>query len=367
MTAICTIVSANYINYAEVLAESLRDYHPEIIFYVLVVDAENVSTQEENGFTAITCEQIGVSNLTRRRFKYNVTEFCTSVKATFIKHLILQGNDKVIYLDPDILVTRRMVGLMDELRDHDILLTPHLDCPTPEDGKGPDYISMMLTGAYNLGFIALRKSDNSSAFLNWWERQLEVRCCDEQDVGLFTDQKFLDIAVTIFRGFKILKNPGYNVAPWNIYSRRLSKNESEWFCNGMPLYFYHFSNYGTRLPYQIASYVSRDDLNSRPDLKLIYDLYAQKLRNHKVKQLGYRFDFFYDGTRISQSIRKYYRSNIDIFWNTPEPFDSILLRVIQEKHEYGYVMATLIILKSIPKALFKFTEKVRLFVKRKSN
>ena len=367
MTAFCTIISGNYRNYAKVLADSIRDHHPEVPVYVLVVDEYKSRSPRRAGFISITCEQIGVSNLTRRRFKYNVTEFCTSVKAIFIKYLISGGHDKVIYLDPDILVTGRLDGVLDELNNHDILLTPHLDCPTPEDGKGPDYISMMLTGAYNLGFIALRKGDNSSALLNWWERQLEERCCDEQDKGLFTDQKFLDIAVTMFRGFKILEHAGYNVAPWNIYSRTLSQNDSGWLCNGGPLYFYHFSNYGSRLPNQIANYVTRDDLNTRPDLKSLYDIYGQKLGSHTVEGLGYRYDSFYDGAKISQFIRKYYRSNVDVFWSTPEPFDSILLRVIQENYENGYIMSGVILIKSIPKATVKFANKVRMLIKRKLN
>jgi hypothetical protein len=87
------------------------------------------------------------------------------------------------------------------LENNAVLLTPHLDSPTPEDGKGPHFISMLLTGIYNLGFIALKKTPNAEAFLNWWETQLETLSVDEQQRGLFTDQKLVDIAPSIFSGF----------------------------------------------------------------------------------------------------------------------------------------------------------------------
>jgi hypothetical protein len=201
MLTFCTIIAGNYIPQATVLVDSLREFHPESNIYILFADLDVRSLPREETYQSVSYEQISIKDNLRRSFKYNVTEYCTSLKATFLKFLFQNGNDRVVYHDPDILVTNSLDKLDQYLENNDVLLTPHLDSPTPEDGKGPHFISMLLTGIYNLGFIALKKTPNAEAFLNWWETQLETLSVDEQQRGLFTDQKLVDIAPSIFSGF----------------------------------------------------------------------------------------------------------------------------------------------------------------------
>ena len=343
MTAFCSIIAQNYYAHALVLIQSVLRHHPEAKFYLLSVDgAGELMKYQSSQITIIDCSALSIHDLNQRRFKYNLTEFCTSVKAGLIKHLLKIGFELVVYLDPDILVTNRLEEIFSCLSDNDIILTPHLDAPMPSDGKGPNYISMMLTGVYNLGFIAVKNSNNAINFLNWWDEQLEYRCLDEQDKGLFTDQKFLDIAPCIFDGFYILKNTGYNVGPWNIHSRSLRHESGNWFCNDKPLFFYHFSNYSTKKANQIAAYVNRDNLDSRKDLKEIYDLYSSLLRKYTNSgnlSPNYKYNYFSSGIKITQSVRNYYRNGDTTYRRNPLPFDSLWLEIKRIQLEFGIVVA----------------------------
>lgn len=369
MLSFCTIIAGNYIPQAMVLVDSLREFHPESNIYILFADLDVRSLPREKIYQSVSYEQISIKDNLRRSFKYNVTEYCTSLKATFLKFLFQNGNDRVVYLDPDILVTNSLDKLNQYFENNDVLLTPHLDSPTPEDGKGPHFISMLLTGIYNLGFIALKKTPNADAFLNWWEFQLETLSVDEQQRGLFTDQKLVDIAPSIFSGFYILKDTGYNAAPWNIHSRFLSCKNGVWLCNESPLYFFHFSNYRSKLPNQIAAYVTRDDLLSRPDLHSLYIIYTEK--NQAYKHLGqkidYRFNYYSDMSKISNATRLFYREKSDVYWNIPNPFESIYLQIQQRKLEDGVLVALFYAIYRMPDIAKKFFKMATLFIKRKLN
>jgi hypothetical protein len=367
MTVFCSIIAQNYYAHALVLIQSVLHHHPEAKFYLLSVDGvgELVKYQSSQ-VTIIDCSDLSIHDLPQRRFKYNLTEFCTSVKAELIKHLLNLGFELVLYLDPDILVTRRLDEIFLNISNYDVFLTPHLDSPTPNDGMGPNYISMMLTGVYNLGFISVKKSPNAWDFLNWWDEQLEYRCLDEQDKGLFTDQKFLDIAPTIFGGFHIIRDTGYNVGPWNIHSRILRFENGNWFCNNKPLFFYHFSSYSNKKSNQIAPYVNRDDLDSRKDLKEIYDLYGFLLlrySNNNNLFLKYKYNYFSSGIMITQSVRKYYRNGDTTYRRNPLPFDSLSLEIRRIQLEFGIIVAlfyTLLKLNTVIVRVYKYIKDSKL-------
>ena len=69
-------------------------------------------------------------------------------------------------------------------------------------------------------------------------------CHNQIDCGLFTDQRWVDLAPAFFEGLKILRDPGYNVATWNLTHRTVAGSlESGLTVNGRPLCFFHFSGF----------------------------------------------------------------------------------------------------------------------------
>lgn len=346
MTAFCTVIARNYFAQALTLIESVRKCGHLEPFFLLVIDCDvtNIESHDNSDYNIIICDHLNIEKLLKRRFKYNITEFSTSVKPKLISNIFARGFSKVIYLDPDIYVFKHLIDITHRLDSCDVLLTPHMDSPPPADWRGVDHFSMMLTGIYNLGFLAIKNTHNSLQILDWWDAQLENKCVDEQDKGIFTDQKYFDVATTLFSGISVLKEPGYNSAPWNLHSRFIRKVNNHWLCNTDPLYFYHFSNYKLSRSELLAGYMSGMHLNKMPNIKLLYDEYRSSLLKNNYSfysKQPYKYNNFKCGVKIDNITRKIYRDKKYLYETIADPFDSLYLAAMQEKIMNGTLKSIL--------------------------
>ena len=98
-----TIVAKNYIGLAQILEHSIKQYYKDVDFYVIVADEfEERRDYPDNAIEAKKCLDIPEDLWVNMSFKYDLTEFCTSIKPASILYF-LEKYEKVIYLDPDIL------------------------------------------------------------------------------------------------------------------------------------------------------------------------------------------------------------------------------------------------------------------------
>ena len=324
---VCTIAAKNYISFARTLFLSLQKQHPDIRCYVLIIDDwKDFLKPADEPFEILSLSNISVPNVIEMAFKYNVTEFSTAVKPFLLEHLFVQkGFEKLLYLDPDILVTGSLDKLFNALDEHDFLITPHLDTDYPEDGLTPDDRHILISGVFNLGFLGIRKSQTSESFLKWWQQKLKTKCIIDHAVGYFVDQRFIDLAITLFPNFYIERDTGYNVAYWNLHSRYLSFEQNTWKCNGGPLYFFHFSSYKLEQPDLISCHASRFSLENRPDLKSLFNKYRRRLMENgymETYQWPYSFGTFADGTKITYEMRSHYRTAVAKGIQVSDPFQS---------------------------------------------
>lgn len=329
--AMCTIIAKNYLAFARTLAQSFLSFNPNHKCYVLVVDEfEGFIEPADECFELITLAELGIPNLHDFCFKYDVTELCTAVKPTLLKYLLREkGVDKILYIDPDILVTNSLDGLYGRLDAYDIILTPHLDTDYPEDDLKPDETNIMSSGMFNLGFIGVGGDERVMPFLDWWEKKLYDRCIADPNNVYFVDQKFVDFVPSLFDRYFIEKDTGYNVAYWNLHSRRLSREGDSWQCNDGPLYFFHFSGYSPARPDVISKYLTRFRLKDRTDLQPLFALYTKLLFENgyeQVKGWPYTFNFFKTGESIPPEIRVSYRNSAAQGQAYGDPFESDALK-----------------------------------------
>ena len=102
----------------------------------------------------------------------------------------------------------------------------------------------MRHGVYNLGFLAVRTTGQGRRFIDWWADRLRQFCYDEVPNGLFTDQRWVDLAPAFFDDIAIVREPEFNVATWNLTHRRATGTAPyEILINDRPLVFYHFSGF----------------------------------------------------------------------------------------------------------------------------
>src|SRR5262249_46547918 len=159
------------------------------------------------------------------------------------------GEKEVLYIDPDILVMRPLEELRAPLASASIVLTPATLRPMPRDGKRPFDQDLLVAGAYNLGFIGVRRSDQAQEVVRWWETHLrEGGAVVDMPKGLMTDQKWVDLVPSLYSETVILRDDTYNVAWWNLHHRELTRRGQQFLVNGRPLAFFHFSGFDPAKP-----------------------------------------------------------------------------------------------------------------------
>lgn len=310
---ICTIVAKNYTAFSRSLCDSYLSVHPAGRCHVLFIDRIDgyINPSREN-FQVYQLDEIGIPDLKELCFKYNVTELATAVKPFFLRFLLGKREiTEIIYLDPDILVLDSLESLFDRFDTGDILLTPHLDTDYPDDGRFPDDSHIMKSGVFNLGFIGVRKSGNVKRFLDWWAEKMRDKCVIDHGKGYFVDQRFIDLAITLFDNIHVEKGTGYNVAYWNLHSRLVEHREDRWLCNGKPLYFFHFSNYKPEAPSTLSAFQNRVPLANHPDLADLFTRYNARLLRHgyeECRSWPYTHGTYTDGGPITDEDRRIYRS-----------------------------------------------------------
>jgi hypothetical protein len=322
---ICTIIAKNYIAFARTLCSSFLKYHPEGRCHVLIIDDyRGYIDPAREEFEIVGLKDLGIADLEKFCFRYNVVELATACKPFLLEFLLAHGaGEKLLYLDPDILVTAPLDDLYWMLDGSDIIVTPHLDRDFPDDGLKPDDSVVMTHGVFNLGFIGVKKCENTLRFLGWWRGKLSSKCLIDYGRGYFVDQKFMDLAVTLFRNISIVADPGYNVSYWNLHSRKISSSGDEWRCNDARLYFYHFSSFRPENPDVMSTHQNRFVLAHMPELKRLYCDYARIVMENgysDMRSWPYAFNFFSNGEGINNPIRKVYRMDRRL-QGIPDPFD----------------------------------------------
>lgn len=314
--AICTIIAKNYLAFARTLAQSFLNLHPDYRCYVLIVDDfEGYVSPQDECFEIVRLTDLEIPNLPGFCFKYDVTELCTATKAYLLDYLIHEkGVAKLLYLDPDILVTGSLDELYEKLDADDIILTPHLDADYPDDDLLPNDGYILRAGQFNLGFIGINSSGNAQSFLNWWKPKLYQKCVVDLLNGYFVDQKFIDFVPLFFEHVLIEKDVGYNVAYWNLHSRQVRSEKGRWKCNDGPLYFFHFSGYqpeSDAISNYIPKSLARYGFSNRRELRKLFAQYQELLIANGYRQTSswpYTFGYFKSGEPISSDLRLHYRS-----------------------------------------------------------
>ena len=246
---IFTSITANYLPKAAALAHSVKRVHPEAVFHVVLCDempaCPSVTTErlrQHHQHHATADRQSAVVDLQapagralhgRRRgprSSTSPTAWAPSGSTTSI---------------PTSSCFRRLDGLERKLDRNSILLTPHLVEPeTDRQAILDNEICCLRHGVYNLGFLAVRTTGQGRRFIDWWADRLRQFCYDEVPNGLFTDQRWVDLAPAFFDDIAIVREPEYNVATWNLTHRRATGTAPyEIQINDRPLVFYHFSGF----------------------------------------------------------------------------------------------------------------------------
>lgn len=309
MSCFATIVSANYLAYASVLGQSLARHAPDAAFQVLIVDRRSPETDlavSRLGLTVRYAEELPFTDFETLAYQYDILELNTAVKPTFLKALLLEGYDKVVYLDPDIRLYSEPRPVLEALDTAAVVVTPHAQEPVL-DGKRPSDIDFLRNGTFNLGFIGVRAGGAAAEFLDWWESRCLSYGFNDPGFGTFVDQKWIDLAPCYFDFVGILRHPGCNLAYWNLHGRTLGDAPDGYVVNGVPLVFFHFSGVRHDAPTALSRHQTRHAVEPGSALARLLENYCNDLAatgHAALRTMPYGYGQLDDGTPISTTMRR---------------------------------------------------------------
>jgi len=325
MKVLCyTSFTFSYLNRARVLFQTLRRFHPDWELVALVTD------EAPEGFVfdlaaepfdrVVYAQDLGIPQFRGWLFKHDVVEVCTAVKGPFLHQACASGADAVIYLDPDTALFASLSPLEDWLAEHDILLTPHLIDPNDDRLAILDNdLSASRTGIFNLGFVAIRTTGEGARFAKWWNDRLLDFCYDDMPNGMFVDQRWCDHVPALFDKVKVIRDPGYNVASWNLSRRQVAVGKDGAITvNGAPLRFWHFTKLGP-----LGDAMTKRYAGDNYPVYEIWRWYKEQVAavtDPAIPSPYWAYDAFADGTKIAKPRRVLYRERGDLQAAFPDPF-----------------------------------------------
>jgi glycosyltransferase involved in cell wall biosynthesis/SAM-dependent methyltransferase len=313
---ICTIIAKNYLAQARVLSESFLRHHPDGDIAVLVIDdVDGYIDPADVPFELIGIDSIGLDQPEEMAAAYDVTEFSTAVKPWLLRTLLARTDcDAITFLDPDIWILDDLSEVERLTLEHGLVLNPHFTRPLPRDGLRPSDEDILIAGIYNLGFISLRGGTESETLLDWWSERLRRDCMIDPNHGHFVDQRWIDLAAGIWPDPYVLRDPGYNLAYWNLPSRELSSNGERYLVDGKPLRFFHFSGFDPLKPQELSCHQNRIDISSSKPLARICNAYVETVLAagyERTRSWPYGWDTLPGGLRLDRYSRRLYREALN--------------------------------------------------------
>jgi len=314
----------SYLNRARVLFSTLRRFHPDWELVAVIADqppAGFVVDLDREPFDRIAyASDLGIANFLAWMFKHDVVEVSTAVKGPFLLQACSSGTDAVIYLDPDTALFASLAPVEALLETYDILLTPHLLEPNESPIAIEDNdVATLRTGIYNLGFLAVRTSGEGARFARWWCDRLLTHCYDDVPHGLFVDQRWCDHVPALFDKVKVLRDPGYNVASWNLSRRKVAvEKDGRILVNGSLLRFWHFTKLG-----EVGDVMTRRYAAGNFPVYELWTWYKREVvaaTDPAIPQGWWAYGRYGDGRPIERIHRLLYRREAGLQAAIPDPY-----------------------------------------------
>lgn len=272
-------------------------------------DRSIIGCLDEHFTKAILASELGLGCFESLMFRYTVLEACMALKAQILLWAIQEFTDEheFLYLDSDTFAYSRFEELQFILPRTEILLTPHhVQDEYSLERTCDNMLRTLLCGIFNSGFVAVRRSSAAITFLSWWAEKLRHFCYKDESCGLYFEQRWLDAAIAFF-DITVLREPGYNVANWNVASRCLSFSPGYgYLVSGRPLRFFHYSMVDSgRDLYYLQKHLPRGH-----SVFQMRDEYVRRINTLDAaghSRIPWSYDFYSSGERIAPEVRRAYR------------------------------------------------------------
>ena len=307
--AYCTIATASYLSRVQVLERSIKKYNPTAEFHVLLCEWPHVCQKisAQTGHHFFSPADVGCKSWLQMAFYYDAMEYICSLKSFLMMKLLDTGYDAVIYFDADIEVFGSVADVERLLTSYDLIVTPHVCKPVPDDKKVPAMDAYVRSGQFNMGFMGIANRSESRELLKWWQDVCTEQCLFEHDHKFFADQFWATIFPSFIEKICILRDPAYNMAFWNLFQRKLELRDGKWYTDSGELKFFHFSGLDMDEPTKVSAHQNRVSAPVGSDLHALLVRYIESVRAQEWNAFNivpYSFARYADGEQISRDERR---------------------------------------------------------------
>jgi hypothetical protein len=306
-----TLTTVDFLPRALILRDSIKRCANKDL-HILLVDHPNNASEisSQISYRLISLDEIGCPQWPHMSFYYNKFEFSCSLKSFLILHCLRKLQyDAVLFFDSDMEIYSTTNELESLIEHNEILITPHIERPLPEDGLSPSNYVIIVAGQFNAGFLGFRNTKNNLAILDWLSSRMEENCLQNEIMN--ADQFWTNLVVSFSDGIHILRSPRYNFSYWNMLHRKLWLDENGIFqTKDGPLVFFHYSGFGAQRPEKIeyaSVHQNRTILSDKDPLVTLLKEYRKKIVDSRYGAYNarrYDFNYYTDGSEISEYHRK---------------------------------------------------------------
>lgn len=337
--ALVTVSGARFLPFARVMARSLARHHPELPTYLVPTDtpAPSQRSDAEPFLEWLPFETLGLPELERVTFRCTEMELAVLAKEAAVSHLLERGYRRVVFLDADVLALARLDPLLDALDRFELVLTPHHLSPLAGADRIERERAVLRSGGFNGGVYGVENTPATQAFLAWWRERMRLDGIRRPERGLHHDQRWFDFAPSFLDRVGVLRDPGVNVAYWNLPERPIELRGGALLAGGHPLRLFHFSGFDPRSPERLSRHLANAEAIDLGAGRTLVRDYAEALRAagwSDGRESGRRWSAFDDGTPIPPLARTLYRELRDDVGRFGDPF-----RVGGAESYFGWLMS----------------------------
>lgn len=305
-----TVVTRSYLADARALAQSIRRFHDDPIYVLCIDDPTGFIDSTAEPFTLLTLDDVLPQEDRSILFYYTAFEMCCALRAWLHRYIHDYTNaEKWIFLDSDICVASSLEPAFAALDEAVAgLLTPHCLTAAPPHLINPVETSLLRYGLHNAGFLALRRSSDTAAFIEWFVTRLRSHSFFVE-YGMYCDQLWLNFAPDVFPNIQVWRHPGANVAYWNIHERVITQAGERYQVDGQELLFMHFSRWNIDNPEDWSFGRPINQASNRDAIAALGREYRDVLLRcnyRECRQWPYGFDRFSNGRTITKAMRRAY-------------------------------------------------------------
>jgi hypothetical protein len=250
-----------------------------VAFWLILSDSQDDLDSASFPVDVMPLADLGVPDVEGMAVRFSAAELDVAIRP-FVFQVLFDRHPgaSILYLDASVLVASRFEELFTLLEaGAECVLTPAIT--EPSEHEAYDDLQILNAGVYDLTMCCLVDRPAVRRAVWWWARRLVAMSLQDPLTGAPLDQRWVDLLPAFIEGTRILRHPGYDLAPWNLHQRRLARADGRWSVNGQPVRYVALG--GTAAADDAAALRPGGFLGSRnvgPEADLVADLVDELTR-----------------------------------------------------------------------------------------